>query len=277
MSVRIMAALWDMPGLSPVEKLVMLALADWANDDGECWPSIKQIADKTGCGERTVQRAFRAAEDMGILKRHEVAGKGNRYTINPRHADTPVTETPPPHRRVTPATLAPNTSEHINTFPNGKDKTRAKPEKPKAEKVERPDDVGADLWADFLRHRKTKRAIITARVLKDFREQAHEVGWTLERAMQESITRGWQSFKAEWVKDKSNGTANRTGSQVRDTRDGLARYLDERIDADRRRQAGATNDDCPSAFALIADNSAPAVRSDDANIFHLTPPIQGRC
>lgn len=126
MSVRIMSQIWDMTELSPVEKLALLALADWANDDGLAWPSIRQIATKTGCGERTVQRAFRTAETMGILTRIEVAGKGCKYKMHPRQPDTPAREAPPPHRRETPATLAPNTLEHTikkkidaHEIPNG--------------------------------------------------------------------------------------------------------------------------------------------------------------
>jgi hypothetical protein len=40
-----------------MEKLVLLALADCANDEGRCWPSASTLARKTGEGERTVRRA----------------------------------------------------------------------------------------------------------------------------------------------------------------------------------------------------------------------------
>jgi hypothetical protein len=106
-----MSAIWDMD-FSPVEKLVLLALADWANDDGVAWPSIVQLAKKTGCGERTVQRTLRQAEINGLLVRKEVTGKGCSYRIDPRHAGTPATKSPVPESAPTPATLAPNTPVH---------------------------------------------------------------------------------------------------------------------------------------------------------------------
>lgn len=44
--------------LKPVPKLVLVVLADAANDQGICWPSIATLADKTGVTRRTVQRAI---------------------------------------------------------------------------------------------------------------------------------------------------------------------------------------------------------------------------
>ena len=37
MSIRVMSAVWAI-ALPDSEKLVMLALADWSDDDGKCWP-----------------------------------------------------------------------------------------------------------------------------------------------------------------------------------------------------------------------------------------------
>ncbi len=85
MSVRVMAAVWDLP-LPPSEKLVLLALADWAHDDGKCWPSIKAVADKSGVSQRTVQRMLRGAEKSGLLKRKEIVGKGCEYRLIPNGA-----------------------------------------------------------------------------------------------------------------------------------------------------------------------------------------------
>ena len=129
MSVRIMSLAWELP-LSPTEKLVILALADCANDEGECWPSIATIARKSNLGERSVQRSIQALKDAGHLSRHEVAGKGCRYTIHPRHCDTPATKSPVPHSRTappqwhpTPATVAPKPS--LNHQEPTKKKNRA--------------------------------------------------------------------------------------------------------------------------------------------------------
>jgi Helix-turn-helix domain len=118
MSVRVMANAWEL-ALSPTEKLVILALADCADDKGICWPSIATIARKSNLGERSVQRSIQALAAAGHLSRNEVIGKGCKYTIHPRHGDTPATKSPvphsrkpPPQRHPTPATVAPKPSKN---------------------------------------------------------------------------------------------------------------------------------------------------------------------
>lgn len=77
----------------------------------------------------------------------------------------------------------------------------SKPKKSKAN-VTKPNDVSADLWADFLAHRKQKKAIVSERVINTIRNEAKIAGWTLEEALDEVILRDWRGFKAEWVKDQ---------------------------------------------------------------------------
>lgn len=77
-----MTAVWDREDLSSTQKLVLLSLADWANDEGLCWPSIERLAIKTSMAGRSVQRIIRDLESMGFVKREEVLGKGNRYWIH---------------------------------------------------------------------------------------------------------------------------------------------------------------------------------------------------
>jgi len=57
MSIKVMSAVWDYSRASGTPLLVLLKLADWANDDGECWPSISTIAQKCRLkDERHVKR-----------------------------------------------------------------------------------------------------------------------------------------------------------------------------------------------------------------------------
>lgn len=103
-----MAAIWEMPNLSPTEKLVLLAVADCASDEGFAWPSVATLARKTGCGERTVQRSLRAAEQSGLLVADGYHGKTVRYRLDPRHSGTPASVAPRQTGTPTPATVAPH-------------------------------------------------------------------------------------------------------------------------------------------------------------------------
>jgi hypothetical protein len=56
MAVRVMAMVFDAQGLEPSEKLILLALADHAAEDGRhIYPSTARIVKKTGLSERTVR------------------------------------------------------------------------------------------------------------------------------------------------------------------------------------------------------------------------------
>ena len=51
MSVRLMTEVWAV-SLPDSEKLVLLALADCANDEGLCWPSMATLARKCSNSEK---------------------------------------------------------------------------------------------------------------------------------------------------------------------------------------------------------------------------------
>ncbi len=72
MSIRVMSYVWDIPEFKGSDKLVMLCLADHADDDGLCWPSIDTIARKSGVSPTTVKATLKKLEAGGwILKRNQ--------------------------------------------------------------------------------------------------------------------------------------------------------------------------------------------------------------
>lgn len=83
MSVRCMTRVWDLD-LPDSDKLVLLALADCANDEGHCWPSVASLVRKCSKSERTIQASIKRLVDEGLLLRREVPGKGCNYTVLPK-------------------------------------------------------------------------------------------------------------------------------------------------------------------------------------------------
>ena len=69
MSISFMTLAWktEMPS---GRKLVLLALCDNANQQGECYPSIEVIAHKCSMGQRTVQQHISDLEAAGMLVPH---------------------------------------------------------------------------------------------------------------------------------------------------------------------------------------------------------------
>lgn len=68
MSIRILSTVWDkFPG-SGADLLTMLALADWSDDAGKCYPSMASIARKVRLSECQARRVVHRMIEAGFLK-----------------------------------------------------------------------------------------------------------------------------------------------------------------------------------------------------------------
>jgi hypothetical protein len=72
--------------LPPTPKLVLMALADAADDHGVCWPSVTTLARKCSVSPRTVQRMLKVLDEQELLvaeSRHRQSGarSSNRYLL----------------------------------------------------------------------------------------------------------------------------------------------------------------------------------------------------
>jgi hypothetical protein len=92
-------------------------------------------------------------------------------------------------------------------IPETEGETEGETEK-KATIVAPPEGVSDSVWQEFKSLRKAKKAPITQRAIDKISEEANLAGWTLEKALEECIVRGWQAFKAEWVAKKGNPADN---------------------------------------------------------------------
>lgn len=68
------------------QKFVLVALADFADEENTCYPGQSRLASMTGFSEATVRRALKRLEDSGLLKREHRVGVGgyrtsDRYTL----------------------------------------------------------------------------------------------------------------------------------------------------------------------------------------------------
>jgi hypothetical protein len=100
-----MTLVWALE-LPDSEKIVLLALADCANDEGHCWPGMKSLVAKCSKTDRTIQGAIQSLCDKGHLTRREVAGKGCNYTVHPRTEFAPEDTSPPKGTTRTPEAVS---------------------------------------------------------------------------------------------------------------------------------------------------------------------------
>lgn len=81
MSIRVMSRVWDHSQAEGNRLLVLLALADFADDEGYCWPKVEPLAHKARIGVRTVQSALADLEALGELERSGRGGRGRSCTF----------------------------------------------------------------------------------------------------------------------------------------------------------------------------------------------------
>jgi len=196
MSLDYMTLAWRTE-LQAGPRLILLAICDNANDDGNCYPSIQSLALKSGLSPRAVRGHVAALDEAGIVARHERAGRSTYYQVNlralraavfkslsdrtdlseydkgvlrscaPDESGTPADSAPLQKLPITPADSAADPSRFLPTPPadssaiTNKEPTRNQQEPKKrasASVFELPGWVPADTWAAFMETRKAKKA-----------------------------------------------------------------------------------------------------------------------
>ena len=87
MSVKLMSKVWEMD-MKAVDKIILLAIADYADDEGVCWPRQSTIAAKTGVTRQTVNQKMKQMEQQNLLEKRD--GKTILFPV--READNGVSE-----------------------------------------------------------------------------------------------------------------------------------------------------------------------------------------
>lgn len=118
-SIKILTEVWQNGPAGQGELLVMLALADWCNDAGECWPSMDGIAEKARLSDaRSARRIVRRLEADGWIEIDTGGGRHgcNKYVLKlgPKVLSkpgpkVPRTESPPDPERKKPGLSMPKT------------------------------------------------------------------------------------------------------------------------------------------------------------------------
>jgi hypothetical protein len=211
MSVRVMTQVWALD-LPDSEKIVLLALADCANDEGGCWPSMRTLTVKCSKTDRTIQTAIKSLVDKGHLSREEIVGKGCRYLVHPDEDAKLTPEVASPRSGFPPkgTTLTPEAASDkpSRTLTNTKRATRL------------PDDFVVPL--DWIEWAIAKRGWSGA----DARDEAENFrGYWQARAGKEATKLDWEKTWQNWVRNsrrKAGAVATGPPSQPADFASHLA-------------------------------------------------------
>jgi len=71
----------EIDGLKSTERLVLICLKWHCGQNGHCWWGKTKLAKEVGIDIQTLERAIRKLEAVGWIKRKEVRGKPNEYSV----------------------------------------------------------------------------------------------------------------------------------------------------------------------------------------------------
>lgn len=122
MSIEHLNLALKLEGLTPTKKLILVILANYADEKGSCYPSYNHIGLRAGVKDvkhiRTIIKEFESLGFLKILARYKEDGgnTSNRYFLTiPKGVQTPIgVETPDPlgaETHTPPVSTPPNTKE----------------------------------------------------------------------------------------------------------------------------------------------------------------------
>lgn len=214
--------------MPPTAKAVLMALADFADDDGRCWPSISGLCEWTCFGRTAVIDAIKFLESAGVV----IADRSNRYRTSYRVIPTGkpgnelVRQADYSGRRTSPSAgelvrLPDNevrepddevreADTNHQEPPRTTNKATTKKRTPRSKGAitsikgvavpDRPEAADPQTWADWLGLRRAKNAPVTETVLNQAVAEATKAGLTLNRFLEIWCARGSQGLQADWLK-----------------------------------------------------------------------------
>ena len=125
MSVDMLNRAFKIKGLSPTKKFILVLLGNYADENGQCYPSHRHIADIIGLKDtKGIQRSIKEFEELGYLtiehrKKADGGFTSNRYTMTlPTGSNTPTGEKPVSVRASAPTNTKKDTKTYSIEFLN---------------------------------------------------------------------------------------------------------------------------------------------------------------
>lgn len=91
MSNKISERCWKLQ-MPMAAKVVLMALADWADDDGHCFPALESISERTCASRRCVIDAIKWLEASGVVSADRSNGRHTKYQVRPDQFAAPTTK-----------------------------------------------------------------------------------------------------------------------------------------------------------------------------------------
>jgi len=191
-------------GINSTQKSILIALADRANEDNQCWPSYEDICKRSCATRNAVSRALKVFDEKGLVSREQRYNKSTIYTLKVGSTElhTGFASTQSDTSSSTQSDTSSSTELHTLTINESPKKT------PRAGRssFEPPEGVAKDPWADWVAYRRKFKAptterslLLVANKLKDFTEEEQR------QAVDAAIECGWKSVFPKTLTNQKEG------------------------------------------------------------------------
>jgi hypothetical protein len=194
-----MSWVWEHGPSTATERLVLLALADFCDDDGTCFPSMRRIAEKACMTERGAQKILRRMAEDGVVAIETGGGRHgcNRYHVVMRNPELETVNTvhpnavPPRTTAQKPRTRVQETLNHGSPEPSLTIIEPSKEEESARDALARV--VGSELADAFIQSRKALKAPMTPGAGKLMAKKLAAMS-DPTAAIEQSIENGWKGI-----------------------------------------------------------------------------------
>lgn len=197
----------DIVSLSPMARLLYIAL--WCEADREgrmVWKPVTFKMRYFPADTVQIEKLCDEILDAGLVVQYDkyafIPSFHSHQHINPREQQSQL-PTPEIDASTTRQPRVSNASPRDSDVQGGRER---KGREGIAANASAPDGVSDSVWQGFKQIRKAKKAPVTDLVIHQIKKEADLAGITLEIALTECVTRGWQSFKADWYKPSAQQT-----------------------------------------------------------------------
>lgn len=247
MSIKLMNQAWEVKGLDPTTKLILMCLADHANEhDRTCWPAISTIANKCDVSRATVKRRMLQLEQYGLIRRRSRTGDSTLYFILPDGEIDGVVQSEPgsavSQGRFTSEPGGGSTVEPLTTI------NRQEPSLPTSNA--RGARLPADWFPEPLPDEFVRKHGITQHIVQNEFEKFVDYWTAIPGAKGRKLD--WQATWRTWLRKameyqpRSKPIHNQRKSAMRNTMDAIEEYF-----SNDRRETEAGNSDAPDRVAFF--------------------------
>lgn len=199
--------------------------SDWLLSLVKCLSYADPTLNEYGAKLLNEVETYREAERK---RKEKYSDKGETRKDTERHGKTEI-----PKRDTTEQTDRADRAEQTELKQKRKDNGDKSPDiipdkRNKFSDIDKPENVDQQVWDDFVKNRKARKAPITETAFNKIIVEAKKAGITLNDAIKTAVERNWQSFRAEWLVDKKPKQTGLFGNNCAEQKSELIEAIERR-------------------------------------------------